>query len=75
VVQWNYEEVEAQRLFFLAILAITLAVLILFGLSDAAISIADTGAHNNEVISSVSKASNSSASVTITITMYAVGDK
>ena len=61
-----------QRLFFLTILAVILAGLILFGLSDGAISIGDTGTPNNEVTSSVSKASNSSASATITITMYAV---
>jgi hypothetical protein len=64
-----------QRLFLLTILAIILAGLILFSLSDAAISIADTGTPHNEVTSSVSKASNSSASATITITMYAVADE
>jgi len=64
-----------QRLFFLTILAIILAGLILFSLSDVAISIADTGTPNNEVTSSVSKASNSSASATITITMYAVANE
>jgi len=49
--------------------------LILFGLSNTAISIADTFATNSELIISISKASNSSASATITITMYAVVDK
>jgi len=34
------------------------------------ISIADTGVPDNEVTRSVTKASNSSASATITITMY-----
>lgn len=46
--------------------------LILLRLSDTAISIADTGIPDNDVTSSMSKASNSSASATITITMYAV---
>jgi len=63
-----------QRFFFLTILAIILAGLILFSLSDAAISIADTATPNNEVTSGVSKANDSSASATITITMYAVAD-
>jgi hypothetical protein len=61
-----------RRLFVLVTLAILLAELILFGLSDAAISVADTGVPNNEVTSS---ASNSSASAAITIKMYAVGDE
>ena len=60
------------RLFFLAIIVVLLAGVVLFGLSDAVISIADTSIPDNEVTSSVSKASNSSASATITITMYAV---
>lgn len=46
----------------------------MFGLSDTSISTADTGVPNNEATSSISKASNSSASATITITMYAVAD-
>jgi hypothetical protein len=61
-----------RRIFFLTILAIILAGLILFGLSDATISIADTKVPNNELNNSVSEASNSSASATITITMYAM---
>lgn len=56
--------------FLLATLAIILTGLVLFGLSDTSISIADTGVPNSEATSSVSKASNSSASATITITMY-----
>ena len=59
----------------LVILAILLAGLTLFGLSDTAISIADTGVPNNETTSSISKASNSSASATITITMYTGDDE
>lgn len=38
-------------------------------------SIANTGIADNEVAGSISKASNSSASPTITITMYAVGNE
>jgi hypothetical protein len=64
-----------QRVFFLIIPTITLAALTVFGLGDPAISIADTGTPNNEVTSSVSKARNSSASATITITMCAVPDE
>ena len=55
--------------------AILLVVSVLFGLSDTDISIADTSVPDNEVISSISKASNSSASATITTTMYAVADE
>ena len=58
--------------FLLVILAIILAGLVLLGLSDTSISIADTGVPNNETTSSISKTDNSSASATITITMYAV---
>jgi hypothetical protein len=64
-----------RKSFVLAILAILLARLILFALSDTAISVADTATTNNEVISTMSKANNSSASATITITMYAVADE
>jgi len=58
--------------FLVAAFAIILAGLVLFGLSDNSISIADTGVPNGEATSSVSKASNSSAGATITITMYTV---
>ena len=60
-----------KRLTALVTLAIILTGLVLFGLSDAVISIADTSTPDNEVTSSVSKASNSSASATITITWTA----
>jgi hypothetical protein len=56
----------------LTILAMMLALLILFSLSDAAISTADTGAPDKEATSSVSKASNSSAGATISITMTGI---
>ena len=64
-----------RRLFFLTILAIVLAGLVLFGQSDATISIADTNVSNNELNSSVSEASNSSASATITITLTGIADQ
>ena len=64
-----------KRPFLLATLAIILAGLVLFGLSDTSISIADTGVPNGAATSSVSKSSNSSASATITITMYAVANE
>jgi hypothetical protein len=67
--------VEVKRLSFVVILAILLTGLILFRLSDTTISVANTGAQNNEVISTMSEASNSSATATITITMYAVTDE
>jgi hypothetical protein len=66
--------VEVKRPFLLTTLAIILAALVLFGLSDTSISIADTGVPNNEAASSISKASNSSASATITITVYAMAE-
>ena len=56
-------------------IAVLLIGLVLLGISDTRIAIADTGMPDNEVVSSVSKASNSSASATITITMYTVADK
>ena len=62
-----------KRPFVLVILAILLAGLILFGLSDTSFSIADTSIPDNAAISRVSKASNSSAS--ITITMYTVANE
>jgi len=49
----------------LVILAILVAGLILFGLTDTAVSIADTGTSNQVT-------NNYSASTTITITMYVV---
>lgn len=62
------------RLVTVITLAILLIGLILLGLNDTNISIADTNTLNNEATTSISKTSNSSASATITITMYAVAD-
>ena len=64
-----------KRLTVLVVLAILLAGLVLFGLSDRNISVADTDIPDNEVNGSLSKASNSSASASITITMYAVANE
>jgi hypothetical protein len=54
----------------LVILAIPVAGLVLFGLSDSVIFIADTSNSNNEATSN--ETSNSSASATIMITMTGV---
>lgn len=57
--------------FVLVILAILVAGLVLFGLSDAAVS--DASIPDNEAASSISEAGNSPASTAIT--MYAAADK
>ena len=49
---------DVKKSFLLAILAIMLAGLVLFGLSDTTISITNTGIPDNEVTGSISKASN-----------------
>lgn len=64
-----------KRLIFLVALTILLAGLVLFDLSDTAISIADTSVPDNQLTSNVSKASNSSASAGIRITMTGVLDE
>ena len=64
-----------KRLFFVVILVIIFIGLPLLGLSDTVISSDDTASPNNEVAGSVSKASNSSASAAITITMTGVLDE
>ena len=53
-------------------LVILLIGLVLLGLHDTNVAVADTSILDNEVAISAIKASNSSASATITITMYAV---
>ncbi len=70
-----YEGVEVNRLTTVGILAILLVGLVLFGFSDTDISVADTSIPDNEIASSISKANNSSAGATITITMCAVADE
>jgi hypothetical protein len=44
--------------------------LVLFGLTDLNISVADSDIRDNRITTSQTKASNSSASAAITITMY-----
>ena len=61
-----------KRLAVLVILTILMAGLVLFELSDTDISIANTLVPDNEVTSTISKVSNSSAGATITITMTGV---
>jgi hypothetical protein len=62
-----------KRLVTVVILAILLVELVLLGLSDRDISVADTSIPNDEVASS--KANNASATATITITMYSMADE
>ena len=69
------EGIGVKRLVIVVAVAILIVGLALSGLSDTRIAIADTSMLDNEVVSSVSKASNSSATATITITMYAVADE
>ena len=68
----NEGEEAVKRLVISVTLTVILLGLILFGLSDTAISIVDTSTPDDEVAGSVSKARNSSASATIVITMYTV---
>jgi len=60
-----------KKLFFI-ILAIFIAGLVLIGLIDTVVSIPDASVSAKEVTSDISKASNYSASATITITMTGV---
>ena len=64
-----------KRLVTVVTLAILLVGLVLLGLSGNATSIADTRVPDNELTSSVSEVNNSSATATITITMYSVADE
>jgi len=59
----------------LAMLVMILAKLPTSVVSDAGTSLADTTIPDNELTTSQTEASNSSASATITITMYAVADE
>ena len=60
------------RLVAIVALAILIVGLVLSGLNDTRIAIADTSIPENNGTSSVAKASNSSASAKITITMTGV---
>jgi len=53
-------------------IAVLLIGLVLLGISDTRIAIADTVFPDSEATSSISKASNSSASAAITITMTGI---
>ena len=64
-----------KRLFFVIILAVIFIGLPLLGLSDTVISGDDTASFKNEVAGSVSKASNSSGSASITITITGILDE
>ena len=66
---------EAKRLILLVALVVILAGLSASVASDTSISIGDTNIPDNEITTSQTEASNSSASATITITMYAVADE
>jgi hypothetical protein len=65
--------VEVKKL-LLVILAILFAGLVLIGLIDTVVSIPNASVSARELTNNTSKASNSSASATITITMYATAD-
>ena len=58
-----------KRLVTIVALAVLIVGLVLSGLSDTRTAIAHGSILGNEVVNSISKASNSSASATITITM------
>jgi len=63
-------------IFFLVTLTIILVGLLLLGLSDTVISIADTSVPNNGIAGSVGEADNSdSSSAVITIMIYTVTDE
>jgi len=64
-----------KRPLYLVTLAIIIVGLLVFVSSDTLISIADTTVPDNEVTSSVSKASNSSETAGIRITMTGVTDE
>ena len=64
-----------KRLVTVVTTAILLVGLVLLGLSDTYIAVADTSAPDNEVTSGISKANNSSASAMIPITMHTEADE
>ena len=64
-----------KRLVTVVTLVILIVGLVLSGLSDTRIAIADTSVPNDEVVSSVSKARNSSASATIMIAWTIASDE
>lgn len=66
---------NGQRLSILLVLAVILIGLSLLGISDTTASVADTSLPDSKAASSISEVDNSSASATITITMYAVAEE
>jgi hypothetical protein len=62
--------VEVKRSCLFVVIAAILIGLLLSGLNDTAISAADTVTPDNEAGGTIGEASNSSASTTITITVY-----
>jgi len=66
--------VEVKRLVNVTILTVLLAGLVLLGLSDTHIAVADTNVYYIATTVGQHEASNSSASASITITMY-TGDE
>ena len=60
-----------RKLFFLVISTFILVGLLLIGVGDNTTSTADNDIPDDELTASQTEASNSSASATITITMYA----
>ncbi len=63
-----------KRLVTIVVLTILIVGLALSGLNDTRIAVADTSVYDIETTIRQPEASNSSASTTITITMYAVAD-
>ena len=64
-----------KRLILLIVLVVILASVPVLVVSDTGASLADSNIPDNEVTASQTEASNSSASATITITMYTVADE
>jgi len=67
--------VEVRSLLFLVALAVILLGLPLSTISDSSAPLADTSIPDNEITTSQTEASNSSATATIMITMYALADE
>jgi len=67
--------VELKSLLFLVALAVILLGLPLSTISDSSAPLADSNIPDNEVATNQAEANNSSASATITITMYAMVDE
>ena len=64
-----------RSLLFLVALAVILLGLPLSTISDSSAPLADTSIPDNEITTSQTEASNSSATATIMITMYALADE